>query len=74
MVSTLGIVHHERRALKGRQIERPNKGETGSDGPIMHVPHSDFRAAVGASFIWYPNLSPLDEGEPFILRVPGFNV
>ncbi len=31
-VSTLGIVHQERRALKGRQIERPNQAETGSDG------------------------------------------
>ena len=37
-VSTLGIVHQERRALKGRQIERPNKAEVGSDGPIVARP------------------------------------
>ena len=38
---------------------------------LSHVPiaHSDFCAATGASFIWYPHLSPL-QGEPFILRVP----
>ena len=38
-VSTLGIVHQERRALKGRQIERPNKAEAGSDGPIVARPN-----------------------------------
>ena len=27
-VSTLGIVHQERRALEGRQIERSNKADT----------------------------------------------
>jgi hypothetical protein len=28
----------ERRALKGRQIERPNKAEVGFDGPIVARP------------------------------------
>jgi hypothetical protein len=38
---------------------------------LSHLPiaHSDFCAAKGASFIWYPHLSPL-QGKPFILRVP----
>jgi hypothetical protein len=31
-VSTLGILHQERRALKGRQIERPSKAESDFDG------------------------------------------
>jgi hypothetical protein len=61
-VSTLGIVHQERRALKkGRQIERPNEAEARSDGPIVAGPKSAlcFCAAIDASFIWYPHLSPL---------------
>ena len=52
-VSTLGIVHQQRRALtrrylvapventvllKGRQIERPNQAEAGSDGPMVARP------------------------------------
>ena len=39
---------------------------------MSHVPiaYSDFCAAIGASFIWYPDLSPY-QGEPFFLRVPG---
>ena len=59
-VSTLGIVHQERRALKGRQIEPPNMRETGSDGSIVtsQLLHSDFCAATGAISIWYPHLSP----------------
>ncbi len=70
-VSALGIVHQERRALKGRQIERPNKAEAGPMVQLSQVPiaHSDFCVATGASFIWYPHLSPL-QGEPFILRIP----
>ena len=67
-VSTLGIVHQERRAMKGRQIERPNKAEVGQ---LSHVPvaHSDFCEAIGATLIGYLHLSPL-QGEPFILRIP----
>jgi hypothetical protein len=73
-VSTLGTDHPERCALKERQIERPNltnKTEVGSNGPI--VARLNFAlclcAAIGARFVWYPHLSPL-QGEPFILRVP----
>ena len=52
-VSTLGIVYQGRRALQERQIERPTKRKRGplvqlSRGPIAH---SDFCAAIGASFI-----------------------
>jgi hypothetical protein len=67
----LGIARQERRALKGRQIERPNKAEANPIVQLSHVPivYSDFCAAIGASFIWYPHLLPLP-GETFILRVP----
>jgi hypothetical protein len=34
-----GIVHQERRALKGRRIERPNKAEERSDDPIVARPN-----------------------------------
>jgi hypothetical protein len=66
-----GIVDQERCALKGRQIERSNKAEAGSDVQLSHVPiaHSDFCPAIGASFIWHPRLSPL-QGEPSIFRIP----
>ena len=37
-VSTLGIVHQKRRALKGSQIESPSKAEAGSAGPIVARP------------------------------------
>jgi hypothetical protein len=59
-VSTLGIVHQELRALKGAQIERPNMAKRGPMVQLSHVPiaHSDFCATTGASFIWYPHLSP----------------
>jgi hypothetical protein len=38
---------------------------------LSHVPvaHSDFCAAIGATLIGYPHLSPL-QGEPLILRFP----
>jgi hypothetical protein len=36
-VSTLGIVHQERRTLKGRQVERPNKAQAESDGPMVQL-------------------------------------
>ena len=60
-VSTLGIVHQTRRALNGRQIARPNKVEAGSTVQLEHVriAHSDFCAAIGASFAWVPaSLAP----------------
>ncbi len=34
-----GNRHPERCALKGRQIERPNQAEAGSDGPIVERPN-----------------------------------
>ena len=37
-VLTLGIVHQERGALKGRQIEPPDKAEMGFDAPIVARP------------------------------------
>jgi hypothetical protein len=33
-----GGLHQERRALKGRQIEPPNKAEAGSDVRLSHAP------------------------------------
>jgi hypothetical protein len=55
----------KRRALKGRQTERPNHAEAGPDGT------SQLRTLTfcggNASFIWYPHLSPL-QGEPFIFE------
>ena len=45
-VSTLGIIHQERRALKGRQIERL-KMETGSNGPIVETSQLRTRTSRG---------------------------
>ena len=52
--------------LKGRQIERPNKAEAGPMVQLSHLPiaRSDFCAAIGGSFIWYPHLSPLQHLRP----------
>src|SRR5580693_963292 len=46
-VSTLGTNQPTRRALKGRQIERPNKVEIGVQWPIVtgSITHSNFCAA-----------------------------
>jgi hypothetical protein len=68
-VSTLGIVHQERHALKGRQIERPNKAVAGSDGPIVARPiaHSARQLVQASSGT---RISRRFQGEPFILRVP----
>jgi hypothetical protein len=44
------------RALKGRQIERPNKAEVGV-------------ATVCAQSFWQPHLSPF-QGEPIVVRFP----
>jgi hypothetical protein len=70
-VSTLGTDQPERRALKGRQIECPNKVEVGVQWPIVTCFNGalTFRAAMGCEICSQPHVTPL-QGEPFILRVP----
>ena len=57
-------------ALKGRQIERPNKGEVRSMVQLSQVSISPFpRATIGANPSGSRIFRPL-QGEPFILRIP----
>jgi hypothetical protein len=64
-VSTLGIVHQERPALKGAPDRTSQKGGNGSDGSTSQLRTLTLAWQIGASFIWYPHFSSL-QGEPFI--------
>ena len=63
-VSTLGIVHQERRALNGRQIERPNKAEAGADRPVVARPNCALRLLRGNRC----ELHPVSASRPFRVR------
>jgi hypothetical protein len=60
-VSTLGTDHTERRALKGRQIERPNKVEVGVQWPIVTC----FNCALTFAPQWVRDLSRSRISRPF---------